>query len=77
VDRLAKLDKAAMHEIVRAALASGKRPTFPSPPEEKGPARKAVSLPLGKPVEQVRVLGKVLGGKGLERLQKAIASWKA
>jgi hypothetical protein len=42
-------------------LAKGQRPT-----------RKSVSLPLGKPVEQVRVLRKVMGGKGLARLQRAI-----
>jgi hypothetical protein len=73
VDRLAKLDKAAMQEIVRAALESGKRPRFPAPGEAQGPARKSVRLPLGKPVEQVRALRKALGGKGLARLQKAIA----
>ena len=72
VQRLAKLDKAALQEIVRAALTSGKRPRFPAPAEGQRPARKSVSLPLGKPVEQVRVLRKVLGGKGLERLQRAI-----
>jgi hypothetical protein len=73
VDRLATLDKGTMQAIVRAALASGKRPRFPAPAEGQSPARKSVSLPLGKPVEQVRVLRTVLGGKGLERLQRAMA----
>jgi hypothetical protein len=31
-----------------------------------------VSLPLGRAVEQVRLLGKALGRKGLNCLQKAI-----
>jgi hypothetical protein len=72
VARLAQLDQATLQETVRAALASGKRPKFPAPAEEPSRARKAVSLPLQKPVEQVRVLRKVLGGKGLQRLHKAI-----
>jgi hypothetical protein len=72
VERLANLDKAALQEIVQAALAAGRRPRFPPPAEGKGTARKSVSLPMGKPVEQVRVLRKILGGKGLAQLQQAI-----
>jgi len=73
VERLAKLDKSALQEIVQGALAAGKRPKFPPPAGDKGTTRKSVSIPMGKPVEQVRVLRKILGGKGLARLQRAIA----
>ncbi len=73
VERLAKLDKAALQEIVQAALAAGKRPKFPPAAGDKGTARKSVSIPMGKPIEQVRILRKILGGKGLARLQRAIA----
>jgi hypothetical protein len=70
VERLAQLDPPTVQELVQVALTSGKRPRFPLP--TKSPARKVVHLPLGKPVEQVRVLRKVLGGKALLRLQRAL-----
>jgi ParB-like chromosome segregation protein Spo0J len=73
VERLARLDKSVIQEIVREALAAGKRPKIPSPTKDTRPIRKSVSIPMGKPVEQVRVLRKVLGGKGLARLQAAIS----
>jgi hypothetical protein len=73
VERLARLEKKAVQEIVRVALGLGKRPRFPAPAGGQAAARKSVSIPLGKPVEQVRILRKVLGGKGLVRLQAAIA----
>ena len=40
--------------------------------KDKSPARKSVSIPMGQPAEQVRVLRELLGGKGLARLQRAI-----
>jgi hypothetical protein len=70
VERLAKLDKAALQEIVHAALAWGKRPKVPY--DERQGARKSCTIPIGKPKEQVRVLRKVLGGRGLVRLEKAL-----
>jgi hypothetical protein len=73
VERLAELDKATVQEIVRVALTSGKRPRFPSPSKDKSPAWKSVRMPLGKAIEQVRVLRKLLGGKGLSRLQRALS----
>ena len=72
VERLAKLDKATVQEIVRAALEKGKRPKIPSPAKDEISARKSVSMPMGQPAEQVRVLRELLGGKGLARLQRAI-----
>jgi hypothetical protein len=73
VERLAKLPKASLQEIVQTALAAGKRPKLPPLAGGEGPARKSVSMPLGKPVEQVRILRKMLGGRGLAQLQRAIA----
>jgi hypothetical protein len=70
--RLAKQNRTTMLAIVRAALASGRRPRFPAPAGDGSAARTAVRLPLGKPVEQVRVLGKVLGSRGLARLHRAL-----
>jgi hypothetical protein len=72
VQRLAKGDKAAVREIVREALASGKRPRFPAAGADGSPARKAVNLPLDKPVEQVRLLRRLLGTKGLARLHRTL-----
>jgi hypothetical protein len=73
VERLASLDKAALQEIVQAALAARQRPKFPPQAGAKRHAQKSVSMPLGKPSEQVRVLRKHLGRKGLAQLQRAIA----
>ncbi len=70
--RLAREDREAMPDIVRAALASGQRPRFPTPEADSRSAGKTVSLPLGKPAEQVRALRKVLGSKGLARLHLAL-----
>ena len=72
VERLAKLDKATVQEIVRVAIEKGKRPKIPSPTKDESPARKSVSIPMGQPAEQVRILRELLGGKGLARLQRAI-----
>ena len=72
VARLAKLDPKSLEEIVRVALASGKRPKIPPPVNDRKPPRKAVNLPVGKPLDQVRVLKNALGGKGLVRLQRAL-----
>ena len=70
VQELAKLDKAALQEIVRVALKSGKRPKVPG--NEQKAARKSLSIPIGKPKEQVRTLRKALGGRGLARLLRAL-----
>jgi hypothetical protein len=70
VVRLAKLDQSTLQEVFRVALASGQRPKLPG---EQRPARQALSLPLGRPIAQVRVLKKVLGLKDLSRLQTALA----
>jgi hypothetical protein len=70
--RLAKQGSEAMQPIVRAALASGQRPHFPTPGADSRRAGKTVSLPLGKPAEQVRALRKVLGSTGLARLHLAL-----
>jgi hypothetical protein len=75
VDRLAKLDAAAMRKVVSVALQSGKRPRVPSAAAGSSPARKTMSLPVGKPVEQVRVLKQALGGRGLARLHKALTQF--
>jgi hypothetical protein len=72
VERLSKVNKAVVQEIVRVALATGKRPKFSTPANDKSHGRKSVSIPLGQPIEQVRVLRKVLGRRGLARLQRAI-----
>jgi hypothetical protein len=73
VERLAKMDRVAAAEIVRVALAAGRRPRFPPRAEDEGVSRKSVNLPLGKATEQVRVLVNALGRKGLTRLHSAMA----
>ena len=64
VERLAKLDKATVQEIVRVALEKGKRPKIPSPTKDESPARKSVSIPMGQPAEQVRRLERASGREG-------------
>jgi hypothetical protein len=70
VERLAKLAKATLQETVRAALKSGKRPKVPALVDEKKGIRKSLSIPMGRPKEQVRVLRRVLGGRAANLLTR-------
>jgi hypothetical protein len=77
IQRLARLDKATLQGVVGAALGAGIRPRFPSPAAGERPRVKAACLPVSKPVEQLRVLRKVLGETGLARLYTAMTRFFA
>lgn len=67
--RLAKMEAAAIQEILRKALASGKRPVH----KKRETNRTNIRFPKNRPSAQVIFLKRLIGVKGLTRLGHAIA----